>query len=128
MEFEGYSDRQKEILLDLLLYGMYLDGNLTAIEDRRIGELLDTMNFPSEEARNRFLDAAYTRTRQRSSSPEGIRSFIDFVASEITTPELRRRTFNLLAAIVASDNKLEENERLVLQILREAFKLRTGTN
>lgn len=126
MEFEGYSDRQKEILLDLLLFGMYLDGNLTAIEDRRIGELLDTMEFASPDARNRFLDSAYTRTRQRSSSPEAVRSFVTGVAKEIDSPELRRRSFNLLSSMVASDNNLIDKERTLLQVVREEFKLRTG--
>lgn len=124
MDFAGYTDPQKAALLDLLLYGMYLDGNLSAIEDRRIGELLATMEFPSEDARRRFLDAAYTRTRQRSSSMEGIRSFVVEVAKHFSSPDLRRRTFNLLESMVSSDNNVIEKERVLLAIVREEFKLR----
>ncbi len=124
MDFSGYTEQQKQALLDLLLYSMYLDGNLSAIEDRRIGELLASMEFPSEDARQRFLDAAYTRTRQRSSSAEGIRSFVTEVAKHFSTPDLRRRTFNLLESMVSSDNSVVDKERTLLAVVREEFKLR----
>ncbi|MBC8096380.1 MAG: TerB family tellurite resistance protein [Akkermansiaceae bacterium] len=124
MDFSGYTKSQKEALVDLLLYGMYLDGNLSAIEDRRIGELLATMEFPSEDAQQRFLDAAYTRTRQRSVTEEGIRSFVTEVARNFSTPDLRRRTFNLLESMVSSDNNVIDKERTLLALVREEFKLR----
>jgi uncharacterized tellurite resistance protein B-like protein len=127
MDFAGYADDQKQALLDLLLFGMYLDGNLSAIEDRRIGELLDTMTFSSPDARDRFLDAAYTRTRQRSNSPEGIRSFAAETARNIPTPDLRRRTVNLLESMLSSDNSVVEPERRLLAVVREEFGLRPAS-
>lgn len=124
MDFAGYATHQKQALLDLLLFGMYLDGNLSAIEDRRIGELLDTMEFSSPDARDRFLDAAYTRTRQRGSSPDAIRSFVAETARQIDTPDLRRRTFNLMESMMASDKNVIEPELRLLAVVREEFKLR----
>ena len=124
MSFEGFSDRQKEVLLDLLLFGMYIDGNLSSIEDRRISELLDTLPFESPDARNRFLDAAYARVRQRSFSPETIRTFALETAREIDSADLRRRSFNLLSSIVTSDNSVADKEKVLLQVVREAFNLR----
>jgi hypothetical protein len=126
MDFEGYTDTQKQALLDLLLFGMYLDGNLSSIEDRRIDELLATMTFPSDDARHRFLDAAYTRTRQRSNSPESVRSFVAETAGHFSTPDLRRRSFNLLESMMASDDSVIEPERRLLAIVREEFKLRSS--
>ncbi|HYG22379.1 MAG TPA: hypothetical protein VEH04_06315 [Verrucomicrobiae bacterium] len=126
MDFAGYTDEQKAVLLDLLLFGMYLDGNLSAVEDRRIGQLLDTMNFSSPDARNRFVDAAYTRTRQRSSAPEAVRAYVAEVAGKITDADLRRRTFNLLVSMISSDNNVAAPERAVLGIVREEFKLRSS--
>lgn len=126
MDFAGYNDQQKQALLDLLLYSMYLDGNLSSIEDRRIGELLNSMTFASEDAKQRFLDAAYTRTRQRSNSPEGIRSFIQEMAKQFDSPDLRRRSFNLLEWMLSSDDNVIEKERSFLAVVREEFKLRTS--
>lgn len=124
MDFAGYTEPQKEKLLDLLLYGMYLDGNLSAIEDRKIGELLNTIDFASEDARHRFLDSAYTRTRQRSSSADGIRAMISGLAEVFPEPDLRRRTFNLLTFMLTSDNDIVQKERALLTALREEFKMR----
>jgi hypothetical protein len=124
MDFTGYTAHQKEALLDLLLFGMYLDGNLSSIEDRRIGELLDAIEFPSDSARQYFLDSAYTRTRQRSNSPDGIRSFVAEIAKKFPEPDLRRRTFNLLESLLSSDNSVIEEERRLLAVVREEFKLR----
>jgi len=127
MDFAGYTESQKQKLVELLLYGMYLDGNLSAIEDRKIGELLDTMNFASEAARNRFLDSAYTRTRQRSSSDQGIRAMVEGMSEIFPEPDLRRRTFNLLNFMLASDNDVIQRERALLTALREEFKMRPAT-
>ncbi len=127
MDFAGYTEPQKEKLLDLLLYGMYLDGNLSAIEDRKIGELLDTMNFASEDARNHFLDSAYTRTRQRSSTDEGIRAMVAGLSEVFPEPDLRRRTVNLLNFMLKSDNDVIQKERTLLTALREEFKMRPAT-
>lgn len=127
MDFAGYNDHQKKALLDLLLFGMYLDGNLSAIEDRRIEELLDTMEFSGESARRHFLDSAYTMTRQRGNTPEAIRSFVAGIANEFPEPELRRRTFNLLENLLASDNSVIEPERQLLAVAREEFKLRPSS-
>ena len=126
MDFAGYNDQQKQALLDLLLYGMYLDGNLSSIEDRRIDELLTSMTFASEDAKQRFLDAAYTRTRQRSTSSEGIRSFVQEMSKQFSTPDLRRRSFNLLEWMLSSDDNVIEKERSLLTIVPEEFKLRTS--
>ena len=126
MDFAAYTDHQKKALLDLLLFGMYLDGNLSAIEDRRIGELLDTMEFRAESERQHFLDSAYTLTRQRGNAPEEVRSFVAEIARQFPEPELRRRTFNLLENLLASDNGVIEPERQLLTLVREALKLRSA--
>lgn len=126
MDFEGYDHDQKVALLDLLLFGMYLDGNLSAVEDRRVAQLVETMGFESPDAKNRFLDAAYTRTRQRSNAPEAVKAFVSTVALKINDPDLRRRSYNLLVSMMSSDNNVAEPEREVLRIVREEFKVRSA--
>ncbi len=125
MDFDGFSNEQKQALVDLLIFGMYLDGNLTAVEDRRIVQLLEAMDFASDDARTRFLDAAYTRTRQRGNSPEAIRGFVNQLAGVFDSADVRRRTFNLVSSILASDNEIVERERVLLNVLREEFRLRS---
>lgn len=123
MDLTGFSDKQRQALLDLLIFGMYLDGNLSSIEDLRISDLLDSMKFESEDARRRFADASYTRARQRSNSPEAIRAFVAEIAKNFPAPDLRRRTFNLLESLLASDKKVVERERELLTAVKKEFKL-----
>jgi len=124
MDLAGFSEQQRKALLDLLVLGMYSDGNLAAIEDTRIGEVLDALSFSSEDERKRFADASFTRVRQRSGSPEAVRSFVTEIAGNFSTPDLRRRTFNMLQSLLTSDNSVVDRERQLLSFVREEFKLR----
>jgi len=127
MDLTGFTEQQKQVLMDLLVLGMYQDGNLASVEDKRIGELLDTIEFPSDDARDRFADASFTRIRQCGSSPEAVRSFVSRIAKNFDTPDLRRRAFNLLESLLQSDNSVAEQEKRLLDVVREEFKLRPGS-
>ena len=48
MNLTGFTDQQKQTLLDLLVIGMYADGNLAEAEEAKIEDVLDTIKFPSE--------------------------------------------------------------------------------
>jgi len=60
MNLAGFTEEQKQALLDLLIVGMYADHNLASAEDERVEHLLDTFEFPSDYEGDRFSDAAFT--------------------------------------------------------------------
>ena len=123
MNITGFTQEQKQALLDLLIVGMYADHDLASAEDERIQQLLDAFNFPSEYERDRFSDAAFTRAARQSGSPEAIRAFVGEIASHFPTPEIRRRAYDLLDDLLTGDGKVTSEESKLLGATREVFQL-----
>jgi len=123
MNLTGFSDQQRQTLLDLLVIGMYADGNLADAEDARIESVLDTIKFPSEYDRDQFIDASFTRARQHLGSPQSTRDFVADIARHFPTPDIRRKAYSDLEELLSSDNKVVDKESQLLAIVREEFKL-----
>ncbi len=123
MNLTGFNDQQKQTLLDLLVIGMYADGNLADAEDAKIEGVLDTINFPSASAREKFIDASFTRARQHLGSPQATREFVADIAKHFPTPDIRRKACNDLEELLSSDNKVVEKESQLLAIVKEDFKI-----
>jgi hypothetical protein len=123
MNLTGFTDQQKQTLLDLLIVGMYAVGNLAEAEDEKIEGVLDTMKFPSQSAREQFIDACFTRTRQHLGSSQSMRDFVVDIAKHFPTPDVRRKAYDDLEDLLSSDNKNVDKENQLLTIVKEEFKL-----
>lgn len=123
MNLIGFNDEQKQTLLDLLVIGMYADGNLADAEDAEIKIVLDAMKFSSDSVRDQFLDAAFTRARQHLGSPQVTREFVADIARHFPTPEIRQKAYDDLEELLSSDNKVVDKESQLLAIVKEEFKL-----
>lgn len=124
MNTRGFSDEQKSALLDLLVLGMYQDGHLATAEDERIQLLLDSFSFPSDYARQQFLDAAFARVHKHPQSAEATRSAAFASAAQFKTEPQRRQALDTLAKLLASDNKVTAEENTFLVMVEEALELK----
>jgi uncharacterized tellurite resistance protein B-like protein len=123
MNLTGFNDQQKQTLLDLLVIGMYADGNLADAEDAKIESVLNTITFSSDSARDRFIDASFTRARQHLDSPQITRDFVADIDKHFPTPDIRRKAYSDLEELVSSSHPAGEKENRLLAIVREEFKL-----
>ena len=123
MILTGFNDQQKQTLLDLLVIGMYANGNLADAKETKIESVLNTINFPSESARERFLDACFTRAREHLDSPQFTRDFVADIAKHFPTPDIRKKAYNDLEDLVSTDNQGVEKDSQLLAIVKEEFKL-----
>jgi len=123
MNLMGFTDQQKQALLDLLVMGMYADGELADVEDRKIEGLLMTIKFPSVSDRKKYLDGSVARTRQHLGSPESARAFVADIAKQFPSPEARQRAYAGLEELLASDNKVVDKENQFLAVVKDEFKL-----
>ena len=109
-----FTDQQKQSLVDLLVLGMYADGNLDLIEDEKARRVLDSINFGSESARQYFLDASFARARKYNVSPEATRKYISEIAKNFATPALLRQVYSVLEDSLSSDRKIADQEAKLL--------------
>jgi hypothetical protein len=123
MNLTGFNDQQKQALLDLLVMGMYADGNLADVEDRKIEGLLMTIKFSSDNDRRKFIDASVARVRQRLGKPDAARAFVADLAKQFPTADNRRKAYAGLEEMLASDNKVVDKENQFLGVVKDEFKL-----
>jgi len=123
MNLTGFNDEQKQTLLDLLVIGMYADGNLADAEDAKIKGVLDAIKFSSESLRDQFIDVTFTRARQHLGSPQATRDFVADIARHFPTPDIRQKAYDDLEELLSSDSKVVEKESQLLAIVKEQFKL-----
>jgi hypothetical protein len=127
MNITGFTQDQKQALLDLLIIGMYADHNLASAEDKRIEQLLDTFSFASDYEREKFPDAAFTRARRQSDSPQTIRSYLTEIARHFPTREIRQRAYDVLDDLLTSDGastrkRASSWQRAIFPSLSRAFR------
>jgi hypothetical protein len=123
MILTGFNDQQKQTLLDLLAIGMYANGNLADAKETKIESVLNTINFPSESARDRFIDASFTRARQHLGAPQVTRDFVADIASHFPTPEIRQKAYDDLQDLLSSDTTGMDKDNQLLAIVKELFRL-----
>jgi hypothetical protein len=123
MELKEFTDFQKQALLDLLVLGMYADGNLDLIEDEKARRILDSVAFSSDTARQYFIDASFARARKHNISPESRRAYIKEIAKQFPVQAARQEVYNALEDSLSSDNKIADKERELLIIVTEEFNL-----
>jgi hypothetical protein len=121
MNLSGFTELQKEKLLDLLLLGMYADAHLARAEEARIQKLLEALHFPSADARNRFADAGIARVRTVLDSPEAVAGTIGDLAKVFAAPDVRRKAAESLELLLFSDTKATDREREFLAKVRKEF-------
>jgi hypothetical protein len=123
MNLTGFNEQQKQTLLDLLVIGMYANGNLADAKETKVESVLNTINFPSESARERFLDACFTRAREHLDSPQLTREFVADIARHFPTPDIRQKAYDDLSDLLSTDKKGVDKDGQLLAIVKEEFKL-----
>lgn len=123
MDFKQFSDVQKRALFDLLVLGMYADGNLDLIEDEKARRVLDAIEFGSDSERQRFMDESFTRARKHGGSLEASQRYVSSIAKHFPTLEVRRQAYTALEDSLSSDNKIADRECKLLVTVSEEFKL-----
>src|ERR1017187_1591210 len=117
MDLTGFTDQQKQALVDLLVLGMYADGNLDLIEDEKVRQVLDAIQFPSDSARQYFIDASFARARKHAGSPEATRNYVAEIAKSFPAPAMRRQVYNALEDSLTSDHKMADKECELLVVV-----------
>jgi hypothetical protein len=117
----GFTEAQRQALLDLLLLGMYADGHLASAEDATLHGLLRGMGVESKYDQDREMDAAVTRVRQHLERPEDAEAYVKSLAQGFSSPELRRQAAGVLEQFLDSDERLTTVEHQFLATVRAAF-------
>ena len=122
MNISGFSEPQREAFLDLLVLGMYSDHKLTLAEDASVQSVLDGFRCESDYERNKYLDAATARVREKARTEDSARAYAVGLAQKFKSPEHQRTVYETLERVLASDNEVSARESGLLSVVKEAFQ------
>src|SRR5688500_13557586 len=105
---------------------MYQDGHLAAAADERIQLLLPGYDLGSSYARQQYPDAAFARVSKHQTSKESIRSAAFACAAHFKSEAQRRQPLDTLAELLASDNKVTNEENRFMVIVEEPLNLKSS--
>jgi hypothetical protein len=123
MNVTGFTVKQNQALLDLLIVGIYVDGTLQSVEEDCIQSYLATLDFSSDYARQQFLDASYARVRKHTTSSESARAYITVLAKSFPEHKQRKLAYDALDDLLLIDNRASSSEITLLQTVKEIFQL-----
>ena len=122
MNISGFSEPQREAFLDLLVLGMYSDHKLTLAEDASVQRVLDGFRCESDYERNKYLDAATARVREKARTEDSARAYAVGLAQKFKSPEHQRTVYEMLERVLASDKAVSARESGLLSVVKEAFQ------
>jgi hypothetical protein len=123
MTNSAFNDEEKRCVVDLLVLGMYADRNLSSAEDKRLQKFLDQFGFATDYERQSFSDAAFTRVTRHTGSAGAVAEYVKKLATDLASPEARRRAYDALNDLLASDGSVSAEEQKLLDTVKVTFGL-----
>lgn len=123
MNLTDFTDTQRQALLDLTMLAMYADGNLAAVEDERIAQLLTALGCDTDYDRAKHYDASVSRISRHSTTADAARAHAMQLGRLFTSPEHRRQVLDVLDDLVTSDRSIAAKECGFLAVVREALQM-----
>jgi len=123
MNLTGYTDAQRQALLDLTMLAAYADGHLASVEDERIGRLLTALGCDTDYDRAKHYDASVSRISRHSATADTARGHAMQLARQFTSPEHRHQVLAVLDDLVTSDHSIAAKECGFLEVVREALQM-----
>jgi len=123
MNLTGFTDTQRQALLDLTMLAAYADGHLASAEDERIGRLLTALGCDTDYDRAKHYDASVSRISRHSATADAARGHAMQLARQFTSPEHRHQVLAVLDDLVTSDHSIAAKECGFLAVVREALQM-----
>lgn len=112
---DGYTQSQREAVIDVLVYGMYADNHLSLNEDRLIKSKIEKMNWDSSESAEFYLDRTVARVRDVRRSEVARTNFFSSIGERLASPEMKRKAFELCKSLMISDGECNAKENAFLE-------------
>ena len=115
------TQRQREALVDLLLFGMFADRNLKVSEDQRILSVIQEIGWQSYQTPDLYFQSAIAKVRDASETREGTRYRLHKISEALGDAETRALALNQLAKFLALDGAVDLDEANFLNAAKTEF-------
>lgn len=117
------AQRQREAMIDLLLWTMYADKLLALPENDRIDQLADEMEWNSPTPASQYLNAAIAKIRDVLEDAEKAVVEMNSIYERLGTDEMRKDAYMACRDLAQIDGDVADEEREFLNSVKQRFNL-----
>ena len=124
--FLGGSDltqSQREAILDLLLWTMYVDRRIAVPENEQIDQLPEEFSWRSVTPFSLYVNTSLARVREVLSDPEAAETLLADVQRRLDTEATRRKAYEACNRLACADGQVAEEEARFLERIQARFGL-----
>lgn len=121
VDAEQAAQRQREALLDLLIWTMYADNVLSLSENERLEDAADDITWESVQPVKQYINEAFSRIRTALDDEERAEELLESIHDRLETDEMRARAYETCHELAESDGSVASGEISLLSRVRERF-------
>ena len=118
---QNLTQPQREAVFDLLLLGMYADGNLKLAENAQVFSLTEQLGWESYQDRSEYSETATARVRAANDTDAATSVFLTKLSAQLGDDDVKKLALGLLAQLLESDKQTLESEAGLYQKAQAIF-------
>ena len=119
---DGFTQPQREAIVDLLNYCMYADNLVMLAEDRLIADTVAKFNWESKTPFDQFDARSVGNARNARESQVYRDKFLTSIGDRLSTDAVKAQALDLCQQLFLADGVQSEEEEEVLQNLRQLLE------
>ncbi|MDX2110841.1 MAG: hypothetical protein SFY80_11425 [Verrucomicrobiota bacterium] len=119
---DGFNQRQREALVDLLILCQYADNVLRLSEEELIKSKLQELKWDSAKPLDYYMNEAVARVRDARASAEAQMDFISYISSRLETNAVRQRALSIMGSVFRADRQRTEREIALQKQIQSALE------
>lgn len=124
---DGFTQPQREALIDLLNLGMSADGKFRLSEERILDAEVARLDWQSEVSVAEFAAGSLERAIAARERPETTQALIASINDRLATPALRARALALCRQLFVSDGEFAASELALFESLAKTVGWNEGS-
>ena len=109
-EQDGFSQIQREAVIDLLLLGMYADKNAALAENDIIVKETEKLSWDSGISLELYINTSTCHVREALRTEEGFEKFVMNIGTRLATPEARKQALEICSRMIHSFGTVPDSE------------------
>jgi hypothetical protein len=118
VEGKSLIQTQREALVDLLVWTMFVDRHIAAAEEELVEQMAEALPWDSPHPWQLFLDSSIRRTREVLGRTDAEAEYLQDITTRLVDPGAREHAYLACEELVAVDGEIAGPEKAHLERLR----------
>jgi uncharacterized tellurite resistance protein B-like protein len=115
--------KQREAMVDLLIWTMYADNVLTLPENEKIDQVTEEMEWKSATPAQQYIYVSIAKVREALDDPTKAESLLDDISERLSSDEMRMRTYEACRDLASVDGEVADKEMHFLNAVKKHFQI-----